>query len=62
MTKTVIAILLSLFYLFKWFLISLRSFDDEKKARMGVVECVNHKLIEPFTVLYEKEGEFYRFF
>lgn len=33
-----------------------RSFDDEKKARMGVVECVNHKLIEPFTVLYEKEG------
>jgi len=37
---------------------TLRSFDDEKKARMGVVECVNHKLIEPFTVLYEKEGEY----
>ncbi|PRD21581.1 UNVERIFIED_CONTAM: Pa2g4 [Trichonephila clavipes] len=34
------------------------SFEDEKKARMGVVECVNHKLIEPFTVLYEKEGEY----
>ncbi|KAG8191236.1 hypothetical protein JTE90_003249 [Oedothorax gibbosus] len=37
---------------------TLRSFEDEKKARMGVVECVNHKLVEPFTVLYEKEGEY----
>merc|ERR1712128_332246 len=25
-------------------------------ARMGVVECVTHKLIEPFQVLYDKEG------
>jgi len=25
---------------------------------MGVLECVNHKLLEPFTVLYEKETEF----
>ena len=24
---------------------------------MGVVECLNHKLVEPFNVLYEKEGE-----
>merc|ERR1712098_653140 len=30
--------------------------DDEKKARMGVVECVAHKLIEPFQVLYDKDG------
>lgn len=37
---------------------TLRSFDDEKKARMGVVECVTHKLVEPFNVLYEREGEF----
>merc|ERR1719290_23403 len=28
----------------------------EKKARMGVHECVTHKLIEPFQVLYDKEG------
>merc|ERR1712121_222622 len=35
---------------------NLRSMDDEKKARMGVVECVAHKLIEPFQVLYDKEG------
>lgn len=25
---------------------------------MGVVECVNHKLLNPFQVLYEKPGEF----
>lgn len=33
---------------------SLRNLEDEKKARMGVVECVSHKLLEPFHVLYEK--------
>ena len=32
-------------------------FDDEKKARMGVVECAKHSLMEPFNVLYEKDGE-----
>ncbi|XP_014292544.1 proliferation-associated protein 2G4 [Halyomorpha halys] len=36
---------------------TLRSFSDEKKARMGVNECVSHKLIEPFQVLYEKPNE-----
>lgn len=37
---------------------TLRSLEEESKARMGVVECVNHKLVEPFNVLYEKDGEF----
>eukprot|EP00088_Acartia_fossae_P035362 TRINITY_DN3642_c0_g1_i1.p1 TRINITY_DN3642_c0_g1~~TRINITY_DN3642_c0_g1_i1.p1 ORF type:complete len:400 (-),score=104.84 TRINITY_DN3642_c0_g1_i1:518-1621(-) len=37
---------------------NIRSMDDERKARMGVVECVTHKLIEPFQVLCEKEGEY----
>ncbi|UYV66099.1 PA2G4 [Cordylochernes scorpioides] len=37
---------------------TLRSFEDEKKAKMGVMECVNHKLVEPFQVFYEKEGEY----
>ncbi|XP_078700710.1 proliferation-associated protein 2G4-like [Branchiostoma floridae x Branchiostoma belcheri] len=37
---------------------TLRLLDDEKKARMGVVECVNHELLTPFPVLYEREGEF----
>jgi len=37
---------------------NIRTMDDEKKARMGVVECVTHKLVEPFQVLYESEGEY----
>ncbi|CAD6228681.1 GSCOCG00006496001-RA-CDS [Cotesia congregata] len=37
---------------------NLRTFEDEKKAKMAVVECVNHKLIEPFQVLYEKPNEY----
>lgn len=43
---------------------NLRSFEEETKTKMGVVECVNHKLIEPFQVLYEKPGEivFIRFY
>ncbi|KAI8424098.1 hypothetical protein MSG28_002705 [Choristoneura fumiferana] len=36
---------------------NLRSFDKETSARLGVVECVNHKLIEPFQVLYERPNE-----
>ncbi|XP_005680429.1 PREDICTED: proliferation-associated protein 2G4 isoform X2 [Capra hircus] len=35
-----------------------KAFEDEKKARMGVVECAKHELLQPFNVLYEKEGEF----
>ena len=31
---------------------NLRTFEDEKKAKMAVVECVNHRLIEPFQVNY----------
>lgn len=37
---------------------SLRSFEDEKKARLGVIECAKHDLMEPYPVYYEKEGEF----
>jgi curved DNA binding protein len=36
---------------------NLRSFEPEAKAKMGVVECVHHKLVVPFQVLHEKEGE-----
>ncbi|XP_037955307.1 proliferation-associated protein 2G4 [Teleopsis dalmanni] len=36
---------------------NIRHFDEETKARMGVVECVSHKMIEPFQVLYEKPSE-----
>uniref|UniRef100_A0A2K6BEW5 Peptidase M24 domain-containing protein n=1 Tax=Macaca nemestrina TaxID=9545 RepID=A0A2K6BEW5_MACNE len=37
---------------------TLRAFEDEKKAWMGVVECTKHGLLQPFNVLSEKEGEF----
>lgn len=37
---------------------NLRSFEDERSVKMGVVECVNHKLLNPFQVLYEKPGEY----
>lgn len=35
---------------------NLRNFEDETKAKMGVVECVNHGLVEPYQVLFEKTG------
>jgi len=37
---------------------TLRAFDDEKKARLGVGECVNHELMIPYPVLFEKDGEY----
>lgn len=40
---------------------TLRAFEDESKARLGVVECAKHELLQPFTVLHEKEGESPRF-
>lgn len=38
---------------------NLRNFEEEAKAKMGVVECVSHKLIEPFQVLYEKHSKYH---
>lgn len=37
---------------------SLRSFADEKAAKMGVRECVSHNLLVGYPVLCEKDGEF----
>eukprot|EP00128_Syssomonas_multiformis_P010577 Colp12_sorted_trinity150504_noHs@779 len=36
---------------------TLRALEDEKNARMGIVECQNHSLMTPFKVLHEKDGE-----
>jgi len=36
---------------------TLRAFEDEKKARLGILECAKHRLMDPFNVLYEKEDE-----
>nr|GEZ24408.1 ERBB-3 binding protein 1 [Tanacetum cinerariifolium] len=30
----------------------------EKRARLGLVECVNHELLQPYPVLHEKPGDF----
>lgn len=37
---------------------TLRAFEDEKKAKMGIIECEKHGLMQPYQVLYEREGEF----
>jgi hypothetical protein len=31
---------------------------EEKRARLGLVECVNHELLQPYPVLHEKLGQF----
>jgi len=36
---------------------SIRMMEDEKTAKMGVTECVSHKLLVPYPVLREREGE-----
>ncbi|CAI2186499.1 4125_t:CDS:2 [Funneliformis geosporum] len=37
---------------------SLRALGDEKKARMGIVECVKHELVNNYDVYQVKDGEF----
>uniref|UniRef100_A0A182KAE8 Uncharacterized protein n=1 Tax=Anopheles christyi TaxID=43041 RepID=A0A182KAE8_9DIPT len=37
---------------------NLRNFEEEAKAKLGVNECVTHKMVEPFQVLYEKHNEY----
>ena len=32
---------------------TLRSLENETKARMGVLECVKYRLLEPYGVLYD---------
>ena len=39
---------------------NIRNFDDENKAKMGCTECVTHKLIDPYPVLWDKV-RFYKF-
>lgn len=36
---------------------SLRSFSDERNARMGLRECLNHELITAYPVLYERPND-----
>lgn len=43
---------------FPTFPFSLRGLEDEKTARLGIVECVRHDLMHPYPTLFEKPGEF----
>uniref|UniRef100_A0A7E4W6W0 Peptidase_M24 domain-containing protein n=1 Tax=Panagrellus redivivus TaxID=6233 RepID=A0A7E4W6W0_PANRE len=36
---------------------SIRGFENEVQAKVGVVECERHGLLQPYPVYYEKEGE-----
>lgn len=36
---------------------SLRMLEDERQARMGVVECLKHELLHAYPVLYERPGD-----
>ena len=36
---------------------TLRALPDERQARMGVVECLKHDLMQPYPVLYERAGD-----
>ncbi|KAK1398186.1 ERBB-3 BINDING PROTEIN 1 like [Heracleum sosnowskyi] len=31
---------------------------EEKRVRLGLVECVNHDLLQPYPVLHEKSGDY----
>ena len=37
---------------------TLCDFDDAKQARMGVVECVKHDLLQEYPVLYERSDAY----
>ena len=36
---------------------ALRAFEDQTGAKVGVKECLNHDLLCPYPVLFEKPGE-----
>lgn len=43
-------------YNISWIILYLRVLE-EKRARLGLVECVNHELLQPYPVLHEKPGD-----
>lgn len=42
---------------FPYFPFPLKALDS-KTARFGIVECVNHDLVQPYPVMWEKDGDF----
>lgn len=37
---------------------TIRALEDERQAKLGVRECVQHQLLTPYPVLYERPGDF----
>eukprot|EP01098_Paradermamoeba_levis_P016671 TRINITY_DN912_c0_g1_i1.p1 TRINITY_DN912_c0_g1~~TRINITY_DN912_c0_g1_i1.p1 ORF type:complete len:419 (-),score=189.21 TRINITY_DN912_c0_g1_i1:144-1346(-) len=37
---------------------TLRALEDEKRSKLGIVECLKHDLVFPYPVLFEKPNEF----
>lgn len=37
---------------------TLRSIEDLRSARLGLQECVPHGVMDPYEVMYEKDGEY----
>lgn len=36
---------------------TMRLIEDSGRARLGLVECLNHELLHPYPVLHEKAGD-----
>ncbi|KAG0271714.1 Proliferation-associated protein 2G4 [Linnemannia exigua] len=43
---------------FGQFPFNLRQMDDERKARMGLLECIKHNVVTAYDVMEEEKGEF----
>jgi len=37
---------------------TIRALEDERQARLGIRECLQHELLTPYPVLYERPGDF----
>jgi methionine aminopeptidase len=37
---------------------TLRGLEDERQAKLGLRECVQHELLTPYAVLHERPGDF----
>lgn len=40
------------------FPMNIKKVDDIRKTRMGLIECVNHRVLLSYDIMTEKEGEF----
>jgi len=41
---------------FGTFAFTLRALKDESNAKLGIIECTKHSVVQPYEVYYEKEG------